>query len=445
MDALIRLIDAPHNSRTPLGASDIVKAVPERSRKVAALEQEGTTMMAYPILSALAVLLTLGCGSPQALAATIGSQFRANTYVGSQVEPSVAGLANGGFVAAWISQNGQDGAFDGIYAQRFSAAGAKAGIEFKVNTYTPSYQSYPSVAALDDGGFIIVWDSYGQDSDAAGIYGQRYSGTGAKVGTEFRVNTFRINNQNFPSVDGLADGGFVVIWRSYGQDGDLGGIYGQRYSSTSARAGNEFRVNTVTAREQSHPSVSRLRKGGGFVVTWQSKDENDFDRVYVQRFSAAGTRTGAEFPVDPVMAGSQQNPSVAGLNNGGFVVTWDASPSSDVYGQRYDAAGARAGGRFRANVYANSYQSFPSVATLSNGDFVIAWSSDGQDGSGYGVYGSRFTAWGARVGSEFRANTGVAKDQIEPSVASLGNGNYVIVWRLHNGSTSGIYGQRFGP
>jgi hypothetical protein len=30
-------------------------------------------------------------------------------------------------------------------------------------------------------------------------------------------------------VTGLADGGWVVTWTSFGQDGALGGIYQQRY------------------------------------------------------------------------------------------------------------------------------------------------------------------------------------------------------------------------
>jgi hypothetical protein len=399
---------------------------------------------------ALALLLSsFAVGvSPQAFAAKIGSQFRANTYVGSQQEPSVAGLANGGFVVTWISQDGQDGSGDGIYGQLFSPAGAKVGTEFKVNTYTTSNQSYPSVAALDNGGFVAVWHSEGQDGSGAGVYGQRYSAAGARAGNEFKVNTTTLNNQDHPSVAGLGNGGFVVTWTSAGQDGDAGGIYGQRYSSTAARAGIQFRANTYTTGDQDRSSVAGL-SNGGFVVTWHSDGQDgDGIGVYGQRYTAAGARAGAEFRVNTPTAGDQRLPSVAGLNNGGFVVTWEGSDisGSGVFGQRYDAAGVRAGTNFRVNAYTNSFQAAPSVAALSDGDFVVAWNSDGQDGSGYGIYGQRFRPSGARVGAEFLVNTTTVNDQIEASVARLGNGGFVVAWRSRpTASRNPIFGQRFGP
>ena len=60
----------------------------------------------------------------------------------------------------------------GIYAQRYDANGAASGAEFQVNTYTTSNQIFPSIAALSDGGFVVIWTSYGQDDQNVngGIY-----------------------------------------------------------------------------------------------------------------------------------------------------------------------------------------------------------------------------------------------------------------------------------
>ena len=44
------------------------------------------------------------------------------------------------------------------------------------------------------------------------------------------------------------------------------------------------------------------------------------------------------------------------------------------------------------------------MAALADGGFVVTWTSDGQDGSGYGIYGQRYAADGTAVGSEFRVN-----------------------------------------
>ncbi|NGX62437.1 MAG: hypothetical protein K940chlam9_01934 [Chlamydiae bacterium] len=105
------------------------------------------------------------------------------------------------------------------------------GSEFQVNTYTTNYQRNPSVASLNDGGFVVTWNSLGQDGDRDGIYGQRYASSGVKSGVEFQVNTYTTSDQDFPSVAPLNDEGFVVTWYSDGQDGDQQGIYGQRYDS----------------------------------------------------------------------------------------------------------------------------------------------------------------------------------------------------------------------
>src|SRR4051812_7850696 len=75
------------------------------------------------------------------------------------------------------------------------------------------------------------------------------------------------------------------------------------------------------------------------------------------------------------------------------------------------------GGEFPVNTYSTNYQQHQDVATDSAGDFVIAWSSNGQDGSGYGVYARRFDPAGQAVGGEFLVNTYTAGNQVVPRVA----------------------------
>ena len=72
----------------------------------------------------------------------------------------------------------------------------------------------------------MTWDSWGgQDGSGNGIYGQRYDSAGVAVGSEFQVNSYTDNNQEYSSTTGLNDGGFVVTWSSHGQDGSDWGIY----------------------------------------------------------------------------------------------------------------------------------------------------------------------------------------------------------------------------
>ena len=57
------------------------------------------------------------------------------------------------------------------------------GGEFPVNTYTTNAQLFPAVAAAGNDTFIVVWDSFVQDSGGLGVYGQRFDGNGAPTFT----------------------------------------------------------------------------------------------------------------------------------------------------------------------------------------------------------------------------------------------------------------------
>src|SRR5687767_13288709 len=64
------------------------------------------------------------------------------------------------------------------------------GPEFRVNTFTPDIQRYPDVAMDADGDFVVAWEGYGHPADQseAAAMVQRYTSTGAPAGGEFRAN-----------------------------------------------------------------------------------------------------------------------------------------------------------------------------------------------------------------------------------------------------------------
>lgn len=378
----------------------------------------------------------------------VGVEFRVNTLTAnSQWFPAVTRTVSG-FVVVWASRL-QDGSGYGVYGQRYTAAGAKAGAEFRVNTTTTNDQSLPSIAALTNGGFVVTWQSNVQDGSLLGVHGQRYTAAGAKAGVEFLVNTATIKSQSMPSVAALVGGGFVVAWQSDAQDTSLLGIYAQRFTAAGAKASAEFRVNTLVAKSQSMPSVTGLI-GGGFVVTWQSDgQDSSLLGIYGQRYNANGVKLGSEFRINTTVVKSQSGPSVAGLINGGFAVVWQSDGADGsllgIYGQRYGSTGARVGPEFRVNTVTAKHQWQPKISGFSDGGFAVTWASTLQDGSGQGVYGQVFNAAGAKVDVEFRANTAVANNQWQPVVAAFSGGTYVIVWTSNNqdGSLEGVYGQRF--
>ncbi|MDD3329513.1 MAG: hypothetical protein PHW25_20735, partial [Zoogloea sp.] len=385
---------------------------------------------------------------------------RVNAYtVDYQYAPSVSPLAGGGYVVVWTSRE-QDGSNDGIYAQRFTASGVPIGPEFRVNTTTANYQLEPKVTGLSDGSFAVVWtDRSGADGSSYGVYMQRVSAAGQLLGSQQKVNTFTANDQGQPSIAAYT-GGYVVTWYSNGQDGSGYGVYAQRFDNAGnpvlTGGSNEFRVNTATSTHQYEPDVA-ASADGRFVVVWRSDGQDGSGAgVYAQRYNADGSLAGGEFRVNSTTASSQYEARVAALEGGGFVVVW-RSDSQDgsgagVFGQRYDAAGVAAGGEFRVNESTAGGQYQPHVAALPGGGFTVTWYNENYDGSGSGsyqdVYVREYAADGTPLGGQLKANTPTATQstQSEPAVASLGSGNYVLVWRSdgQDGSQSGVYQQLFG-
>ena len=90
------------------------------------------------------------------------------------------------------------GAATGVFGQRFNASGLPQGSEFQVNSYTTGYQSDPAVASDANGNFVVVWRSYGQDGSGDGVFGQRFNASGVPQGSEFQVNSYTTGDQLSP-------------------------------------------------------------------------------------------------------------------------------------------------------------------------------------------------------------------------------------------------------
>jgi hypothetical protein len=295
-----------------------------------------------------------------------------------------------------------------------------------------------------------VWSSSGQDGSGTGVFGRRYDSTGAAFGTEFQVNTYTSMAQIPRAVAGAADGGFMVVWSSNGQDGNYNGVFGQRLDSTGAASGTEFQVNTYTTSGQTPQSIART-DDGGFVVVWRGYGQGDTDElgVFGQRLDSAGAALGTEFRVNTYTTDAQVEASVAAIAGGGFVVVWQSEgPDGDsygVFGQRFGSTGAAAGSEFQINTFTTQEQSYPRVARTVDDDFVVVWHSLGQDGSGYGIFGRRLDSSGAAVGTEFQLNTSTPNDQQVPEVGPAVNGGFVVTWDSYtqDGSNYGVFGRVF--
>lgn len=323
----------------------------------------------------------------------LSSAFRVNSIVtADQEKPRVSGLTNGGAVFVW--QGGKQG-FQKIYARFLPATGTNfLTADVLVNTYTNNFQVNPSVATMSDGNVIVVWASYGQDGYLQGVYGQRLTATGVKIGGEFQINQYSLNNQRTPAVAALAGGGFAVAWVSELQRGaSTVDIYARIFDAEGAAVGNEFPVNTLSANICANPSLA-ASPDGGFAIAWS------------QREVMSGNSSASQVTAVPV---------VVPLSG------WD------VYIRGFDAVGAPTTGAVRINTMTYGDQYAPSISAFGK-NYLVVWQSLGQDGSMEGIYGQFVNSSAKLSGVEFQVNTANATQQIHPSICSDGVNRFLVTW-----------------
>lgn len=354
----------------------------------------------------------------------------AGAALGDQVYPAVSLKPSGGFVV-W-QDNRTDGDGQGISALRLDTSFSSPFGSFRVNEIGAFDQSHPAVSLLNDGGAVFVWQ--GGRRGYQGIYARFLTSSNTWAGGDVLVNTFTNHSKLSPAVATLSDGNVVVVWGSFNQVAadSMQDVYAQRFSPAGQKLGGEFRVNPVTAFNQRSPVIAALTDGR-FVVAWVSEHqrfENSVD-IFAQMFSAAGVPSG-----NPVMINTGTNvcanPSVAPSADGGFVVAWtqknqvERSDSWDVFARPFSGGGFGGVAR-RVNTHTYGDQYAPRISA-NGSDYMVVWTSLGQDGSREGVYGQFLRSDGSLAGGEFRVNLTTASQQMHPALAADGTGRFLAVW-----------------
>jgi hypothetical protein len=392
-------------------------------------------------LASIILMLAWALAAPDAQAQKLGSEFRVSGPIdydmGKQEAPSVAALADGGFIVVWAEFALLWEAFT-IQAQVFDSAGQRIGGIFSVsdpsgcNSYNDCYA--PSVAALDDGGFAIVYASQGLGG--RGVRARIFSGPGAPVGAVHGMPGALTAERH---IAGLKGGGFVYTWQGQGLY-----IYGQRYTAIGDPTGSSFLIglqsgfNYISSDTRWH-SVAGL-SDGGFVAAWTHGVTWGSENLGIRfvRFNAVGQRVTGAVRVNRSGAGRQWGPAVSPVLSGGFVVMWTSDPQGGDYGQVYNAASTPVGRtEFPVFSYGSGGRSL-SVSWLRDGGFVAATSFND-------IRAQRFNGAGRPIGKAYKVNTTRRIALSEASVATIGEGRYVIVWLASDGTWSnpdnGIFGQ----
>ena len=372
-----------------------------------------------------------------------GGELQINTFsADDQDTATVAVAADGSFVVVWESLT-QDTSANGVFVRRFDAAGLPLDDEQQVNTETSGQQEDPDVAVLAGGGFVVVWDSdSGQDGDLRGVFGQRFDAAGQAAGDEFQVNVMTVGEQNDAVVAAAADGGFLVVWET-----DFAGVaenlVARRFDAAGEPLSGEISVNTFTPGDQEDADVAS-DAAGNFVVVWESEFQDGIlDSIVARRLDPDGQPMGDEIVVNTFFDGNQENPDLAVAADGSFAIVWEDDTQDAfvdaVYGRYYAADGTATSAAFQIDADPGR-QMNPRVALDSRGHAVVIWDSLDQDGDGIGVFLNSFDLAGQAEGAEQQVNITFADDQLDPHIVVKPSDEALAVWESGGGQDGAFFG-----
>ena len=385
---------------------------------------------------------------------------------GDQVFPDAAVTPSGGFVV-W-QDNITDGSGTGISARRLDSTLSGTLGTFRVNVQGTNDQKYPRVALLKNGETVFVWQG-GAESHQHIFARFLTSANTFLTSTDVLVSTFTNNFQINPAVATLNNSNVVVVWASFDQAGSssLQDVYGQVFSPAGAKIGTNFLINQFISYNQRTPAIAAL-KNGGFVVAWVSEQERVVTPtfatasgsitistapvpsvdIYARLYNSSAVAQGNEFLVNTDSTPCA-NPSVASASDGTFMVAWDAcdmvvlTNGWDIYARPFSSSGT-GGVVSRVDSFFYGDQNMPRLSAIGL-DYLVVWTSLGQDGSREGVFGQFVHSDGTLVGNEFRVNTTTISQQMQPVVASDGVNQFVAVWTSYTGSPYNfdLFAQRY--
>lgn len=245
-----------------------------------------------------------------------------------------------------------------------------------------------------------------------------------------------------PAITNLSDGRTVVVWTDNLLSKDSSGtvvhsgtfeIRGQITNSDGSASGGPFDISVLGGAF--NPSVAGLADGR-FVVSYTAPAPNPFSTdVVAQFFNADATPNGTSITVNAVSTGQVGQSAVGSLSGGGAVVVYRSPYGGGgngyaLFGHLYAADGTPQGDNFAVgSADPAQVKSDAVVAGLQDGGFVVAYSQD-QNGANasFSINVQRFTAPGASAGAPIVVKQNALELLYGPAVAVLTDETFVVTY-----------------
>ncbi|MGV3552414.1 calcium-binding protein [Rhizobium sp.] len=299
------------------------------------------------------------------------------------------------------------------------------------------YPGAPLIVPIGSNGFTSVWGGY----DIDGIVQFQFQNGTPTTNAPSQVTLMDVRSL---AVTGLADGGYLAAWSVDAEAGFGEDIYIRRFNADGSEKVAETAVISFFG-DQQNVDITGL-ENGGYVLTWEDgAGDADGSAVFQQRFKANGDAAGRAARVNTTTEGQQTGTVTAALEDGGWVVTWlsaDQDGKTSLYQKVFNPDGSLRVDERRVGTDGDLVQYNTSVASLADGGWVVAWQTQSDDIQISKVHYQRYNPDGSRAGQTGSyLDLGYPVEELRPSVVGLKDGGFAIAYSGGEiGSTEGLYG-----
>ena len=250
-----------------------------------------------------------------------------------------------------------------------------------------AYQSNVQVAMSGNGTYAFCWEDY--RNGVKEIYYQFFDKSGNKINTNIKIDSYGPLANTPPTIAANQNGIFVIAWVQ-----SNGLIVAQRFDSylvSFGGIGGKSYLNNLSSNEISNLSIA-VNSDSSFLATWIDKIDGNNSQIKSEFVRSDGYATQIIRTLNnPDLTHnylSSKN-AVTVDKNGNYFVTWysHTTDSSFIYMQKIGLNGQIVGTRKLVSSTAGllTVQN-PQVSYLSNEIYLVAWETPGQMTSNYFSY-----------------------------------------------------------
>lgn len=308
-----------------------------------------------------------------------------------------------------------------------AAHAVELGPVYPITSYLAGTQGFVACSRAANGDTLSVWNDYNRTR-----YLKRLDARGAIIGGVENV----ILPADTVAIAANKVGSYFVLHTKKATGSENIDLYGSVYNRNGALIAGPVRVND--SLQTGVAGKVTAASDGSFTVAWTGWSNLQPFRVYARRMSGTGTPITNE----KLMASNTSYAMVTGVDtdpNGIVVVAYSARDSAgrtDTYTMRYSSPAGWFSGPTRVNTYLGPNQIGGTLSMNSLGNYVVTWSTYGQNGAGYSTHAQFFAADGSRQNGTMQISSALSANDTNPNVVLFDNNSYAVAWNENIGQAN---------